>query len=895
MRAPKRWNRYFHFWGRDPSRDLDDELRFHLEARCDEYVASGMDPATARAEAERRLGDLIAVRERCATIDSQWERERATSEAVHVLVADVRFAFRQLRRAPSLGIAAVLCFALGIGANTSIFSVVDAVLFRPLPFPDASRLVLVGEELPQFGGGNFGVISTPEYSDYRRLEGRIFESVAIYGGTTFSITGHGDPERVSAAAVSASLFKVLRVNAAHGRAFLPGDDALGVPSVAVLSDAFWRRRFGADSAVIGQTIGINGVPTTVVGVMPPRFSFPLPGIGGDVADVFSPYWITPAVEHARGNSYDTFLIGRLAPGVTLEQAKRGVMDVAGGLAQAHPGAYGNRLIRADAFSLHERAVGSVQRSMLVLLAAVGLVLLIACINVSSLLLAHAAARQRELSIRRALGASRSRLARQFLTEGLVLVTVGGALGVALAVWGSRALVARAPQALLRGYQISVDGRVLIATAAIVVVTAIVISLLPAFQQPERALAGALRDEGRATSSGPARQRGRRTLVLSEIALATIMVTGAGLMVRSLINARNVDPGFDPSHLAAITLGLHDYRYPTPADVVRFERDIIERLRVIPAVTAASASSSISSISFSLEGRDLGKVPSAGATLVFPGYFETMRIPIRAGQTFSGRETAQTPRVAIVNETLARQFMSASSPIGQRIKWGSPTSPDPWCTIVGVVGDVKGASLDAPQEPMVYFPALQADTSTASRFMRSAVYVIRTGGEPTAVFGAVRQVVRGADPELPIVGPRLVAEGVANTLAGREFNTLLLSGFALLALVLAAAGIYGLMAYAVTLRTREIGIRLAIGATAGSVLRLVVGQTARVAGVGLAIGLVGALALTRVLRTLLFDVSPLDPVTFVVAAIVLFGIAVLAGYLPARRAAAIDPQSAIRAD
>jgi putative ABC transport system permease protein len=383
------------------------------------------------------------------------------------------------------------------------------------------------------------------------------------------------------------------------------------------------------------------------------------------------------------------------------------------------------------------------------------------------------------------------------------------------------------------------------------------------------------------------------LVLSEIALAMVMLTGAGLMVRSLLNARNVDPGFDPRHLAGITLGLHDYRYPAAADVVRFERDMIDRLRAIPAVTSASASSSLSSISISIEGRDLGKVPSAGAALVYPGYFETMRIPIRAGFSFTGRETTQSPKVAIVNETLARRFLAGGNPIGQRIKWGSLSSTDPWCTVIGVVGDMKTAALDAPQEPMVYFPALQADTGTVTRFMRSATYVVRTGGDPSAVFGAVRQAVKTADPELPIVGPGLVADGIARTLAGREFNTVLLGGFALLALVLAAAGIYGLMAYAVTQRTREIGIRLAIGATPVDVLRLVVGQTTRVALVGLVTGLIGALALTRVLRSMLFDVSPLDPITFVAATLVLFGIAVLAGYIPARRAAGIDPQSAIR--
>lgn len=893
MRARSAWHRYLRFWGSDPARDLDDELRFHIEARYDEYVAAGMDPSRARAEAERRFGDLAAVRDRCEAIETRWRKERAVTEIFNTAMTDLRLALRQLRRNPSLGVAAVLCFALGIGANTSIFSVVDTVLFRPLPFPQSDRLMLIGEELPQFGGGNFGLISTPEYADYKELDGRTFESMAIYQNTTFSITGRGDPERASGAAVSASLFDVLRVKAALGRTFLAGEDALGVPTVVVLSDAMWRRRFGADSSVVGRTIGVNGVPATVVGVMPPDFAFPLPGLGDDVADVFEPYWITPAVEQTRGNSYGTSLIARLAPRMTTAAAKRDVAGVAGRLTQVHPGAYGTRTILADVFPLHERAVGDVRRSMLVLLAAVGLVLLIACINVSSLLLARAAARQREMSVRRALGASRARLAQQFLAESLVLVAIGGGLGVLIATWGATLLAARAPRALLRGYHITVDGRVLLVTALIAAVTAIVISILPAFQQPERLLGAALRDEGRAMSGGLARQRARRTLVVSEIALAMVVATGAGLMVRSLLNARRVDPGFDPTHLAAITLGLHDYRYPTATDVIRFERDMIDRLRAIPAVTSVSAASSVSSISFSIEARDLGRVPSAAGALVFPGFFETMRIPIRAGQPFDGHETTQSPRVAVINETLARRFLPDVNPIGQRIKWGSPTSTDPWCTIVGVVGDAKTTALDAPQEPVVYFPALQSDSGTIARFQRSALYVVRTGGDPTAVFGGIRQAVRTADPELPIVGPDVVADDVAHSLADREFNTMLLSSFALLALVLAAAGIYGLMAYAVTQRTREIGVRLAIGATSADVLRLVVGQTARIAAVGLVIGVVAGLLLTRVLRAMLFGVTPLDPVTFVLASAALLGVAVLAGYLPARRAAAIDPQTAIR--
>jgi predicted permease len=896
------WRRYLRFWGHDPARDLDDELRFHLEARYDEYIAAGMNPAAARSEAERRFGSVDAVRDQCVAIDSQWERSRTMADMFHILVADLRYAVRQLRRNPSLSIAAILCFALGIGANTSIFSVVDAVLFRPLPFPDADRLVLIGEALPRFGGANMGSISSAEYLDYKQLDGRIFKRSAIYDNGSFVLSGNAEPERIYGAVASASLFDVLQVKAAHGRTFLPNEDQMGAPDVVVISDPLWRRRFDADPAIVGRSITLDGRRFTIIGVMPPGFAFPLPGIGKRVAELFAPYVITPDEERLRGNVYNTHFVARLAPGVTIDAAHAAAQAIARRLPELHPGVYGRSSITlAEVFSLRERAVGDVRRSLLVLLAAVALVLLIACINVSSLLLARAATRHRELSVRRALGASRGRLVQQFLSETLVLIVSGGTLGIALAVWGSRLLATKAPQSLLQGYNIAVDGRVLLVTAFVAIATAIAISMLPAWQQSDGALASTLREEGRGASGGIARQRGRRTLVVSQIALALVLASGAGLMVRSLINARNVDPGFKSDGLVAFRLRLPDYRYRTANDVQRTESAVLDRLRALPGVASVTAATTVPMsgigwhIAVSMEGIPLDKAPIVSNTLVFPDYFATMRIPVRAGEAFTGRETSSSPRVAIVNETFARTFYPGTSPIGRRIKWGSPTSPSPWATIVGVSADVKGTSLDAPQEPATYFVAAQQDSLLVTGALRDMAYVVRAAGDPYALVNPIRRAVREIDPAVPVVDLRSVGETVDLSVSTRRFNTMLLAAFAVLALVLAAVGLYGLMAYTVVQRTREIGIRLAIGATSADVLGLVVGQAARIAAAGVTIGLAGALGLTRIMRTLLFGISPLDAPTFVMAAALLFGIAALASYLPARRAAHIDPQSAIRAD
>ena len=861
-----------------------------------------MDPARARAESEERFGNFNSVREQCVAIDSQWNRERSMIDIAQTIGADFRYAFRQLRRNAALNVAAILCFALGIGANTSIFSVVDAVLFRPLPFREPDRLVLVGEGLPRFGTDNFGVISAPEFEDYERLNGRVFANSAIYENGSFALGGSGEPERVVGLSGSAALFDVFGVTMAKGRAFAPTDVALASPSVVVISDALWRRRFGSDPGIIGRSIDVDGKPATIIGVTRPEFRFPLPSIGGEPADVFEPFKMTADVRRQRGQSYRTWLLARLAPGVSLAAAKRAVGDLAASMPAFHPEMYGaNWKTVADAFPLRDQTTKDVRRPLTILLAAVGMVLLIACINVSSLLIARAAARRREISVRQALGASRSRLVQQFFAESAVLVSIAGVLGVLVATSGARVLAAHAPRAVLQGYDVSVDARVLAATAVVVIVTALVFSLVPALSQSRASLGMALHDEGRSSTSGRSRQRGRRLLVVTEISFALMLAAVAGLMVRSFLRARSVNPGFDPEHAVSVRVGLLDSRYPTADQVIGFETRLLDRLHAIPGVRAVSATNELPMgdnsvrFAFSVEGATVPKIPIASGEVVFPDYFEAMGIPLREGRALDRSDVRGALRVAVVNEALARKFFGSRGAIGRRLKSGSPESGEPWLTIVGVAADVKEAGLDKSTEPAIYFPALQADSVSAQNFVRSLAYVVRTDGDLDGAMRDVGRTIREADPALPLIGMRRLTDVVDVSVAERRFNTVLLGAFAVLAVVLAAVGIYGLMAYSVVQRTREIGIRLAIGATPASVLSLVVGQGARVAVAGVVIGLLGCLALTRILGTLLFDVSPFDPIAFGVAAMLLLGVAALASYLPARRAAKIDPQAAIRAE
>jgi predicted permease len=613
--------------------------------------------------------------------------------------------------------------------------------------------------------------------------------------------------------------------------------------------------------------------------------------------------MTPALERMRGNAYNTFLIARLAPHATLPAARRAVAELAASLPRLHPEHYPRDWKTvADAFPLRDRAVRDARRPLLVLLGAVGVVLLIACINVSGLLLARASARHHEIATRQALGASTRRLVQQFLAEGLVLAAAGGTLGVLVAAWGARVLARHAPARLLDGFAPAVDLRVLGVTAVVAIVTAVAFSLVPAVGHRQRgALAPALREAARGGTAGAQRQRGRRLLVVAEVAFALVLAALAGLMVRSFVRATHTDPGFDPAHVVTFRAGLPEARYPTAAGVLRLEQRLADELARLPGVRAASATSNLplggpSRVAFAPEGVATPNVPLASGEIVYPGYLEALGVRLRDGRAFTAGDVAGALPVAVVNETLARRYFGASgAAIGRRVKWGSPQSPNPWLTIVGVTADVKVDGLDQPVLPAIYFPAWQQDSAAVRRMLRGVSFVVRASGDDAATLAAARRVAREVDPELPIVGLRTMADVLGVSVSERRFNTALLAGFAGLALLLASVGIYGVVAYAVSQRTREIGVRMAVGATRGDVLRLVVGQGARLAAAGVAFGLVGAVLAARLAAAMLYEVSPVDPLTFGASALLLLAVAALASAWPAVLAARIDPQQAIRAE
>lgn len=807
---------------------------------------------------------------------------------------DVRYGIRMLRKNPGFTLIAIVALALGVGANASIFSVVNAVLLRPLPFAEADQLVMVWERRPRQNRES-NPVAPADFLDWQQ-QNQSFSRMAAYSARAFNLTGTGaEPEQLTGQLVTGEFFQVLGAKAALGRTLLPGVDSPGGNRVAVLSYGLWQRRFGGDKAVVGRTLTLDDEIFIVAGVMPPDFSYPdretevwaTPQRG--VPDVILPGNPDPAT--LRSLHYLN-VIARLKPDVTRATAQAEMEAIAGRLEEQYPDANTGHTARVVA--LHEQLVGDVRPALIVLLSAVGFVLLIACANVANLLLARGAGREREMAIRTALGAGRRRLIRQLLTESVLLAGAGGMLGLLLALWGTDALVALSPENFPRLQEINLDGRVIGFTLLVSLLTGIIFGLAPALQVSRLDLNSSLKEGGRGSAESFGRRRLRGALIVAEVALTMVLLVGAGLMIRSFDRLLRVDPGFKADNLLTMEVSLPQSKYSESEEqTANFFREILGRIKTLPSVQSVGAtwilplSGQGAGSGFEIEGRDPATVSermNSAFSAVSPNYFRTMSIPIIKGREFGDRDTATAPGVSLVNETFARRYFPSEDPLGKRIKRrGEETG---WTTIVGVVGDVRQLGLDVEPRSEMYFSYLQSPVP----FMN---VVVRTATDPATLATAVRKEVWAVNPNQPVANVSTMNELLTNSAAGKRFNTLLLSLFALIALTLASVGIFGVMSYTVSQRTREIGVRMALGARESDVLRLVIRQGMILAGLGIVIGLVAALALTRVMTSLLYGVSATDPATFIGIALLLAGVALVACYIPARRATKVDPMVALR--
>ncbi|HVE78695.1 MAG TPA: ABC transporter permease [Gemmatimonadaceae bacterium] len=876
-------------WKPSAEEEVSAELAFHLEMRTREYVAMGMSPAEAREQALRRFGDMARVERTCRATARRRDREMRRAEWFGELRQDATFAIRQLAKSPVFTAVAVVTLALGIGANTAIFSIVNGVLLRPLPYADPGRLVRVWPAV----GPEQNAFSVLNFLDWREQATRSFSGMAAATGQTLNLTGEGEPERLRGAQVTANMFDVLGTRAVVGRTFVAGDDAAGAGRVAVLSTELWRRRFGGDSRVVGRTLRLNGEPFTVVGVAATGTGYPR------TAELWVPFRFDSVTTDPtnRGAQYLS-AVARLRRDVTAEAAKQETDAIAQRLAEQYP-ASNKQMTSSIIQPLHEQMVGDVRKALVAILGAVGLVLLIACANVANLMLVRATARETEVAVRAALGAGRGRIIRQFLTESLILSLAGATAGVVLASWLLRLVARFGPEDIPRLADVALDGRALGVTALVAVATGVVFGLIPALQSAAPDLARTLREGGRGVRSRAASARMRASLVVGELALAVMLLAGAGLMIRSFRQLLRVELGFEPERVVAFQTVLPDAKYDTVPKIRALTSAYQERLRTIPGASATAIALSVpmSGMGFFITIRHIDGFPdpapgegeASAIRSVGPGFFRALGIPLVRGRDFTDQDHGGAAKVAIVNRAAVRKFFKGQDPIGRRIEigWGIGDGDRVGGEVVGIVGDVREDGVAEEAAPILYFPFDQAPPGGFTT-------VIKTAGATAPVLAAARAALRDLDPELPIYNVRTMEERVAESVAQPRFYTVLLGGFAAVALLLAAVGIYGVMSYSVGQRTGEIGVRMALGARPGDVQRLVVRQGMTLAIVGVAIGVAAALASGRVMASMLFGVKASDPVTFAAVLAVLSGAALLACWLPARRAARVDPMTALRA-
>ncbi len=862
-------------------KELDEDIREHIARETQDNIERGMSAEDARHAAMRKFGNVTQVMEETREVWSVvW---------LNQLLADIRFGLRMLRKNPGFTAVAVLTLALGIGANAAVFSVVYAVLLRPLPYKDPSSLIVLNETTPMVGTVS---VSYPNFLDWRN-QSRTFSEIAAVRGVGFNLAGVTQPENISGDAVSPNFLSMLGVRPFLGRDFDASEEKAGTPPVILLSYSLWQSHFGGDPNIVGRTIKLDDRSFTIVGVLPSNYR------SLDKTDVMLPIgvWATDNSEDVkeRGARGDLGVIGRLATGVSLAKARAEMEGIAARLATEYPAS--NDRFGVALQPIRDAFVSDIRPAILVLFGAVMFVLLIACANVANLFLVRGASRTKEVALRIALGASRGRIISQMLTESFVLAVLGGVLGLALAVAGIGGMSRLIPADMLSGATVNLNGTVLLFAACVVALASFIFGLAPALHSTKPDVQSELKEGGRSASAGAGQNQLRAALATAEISLALILLVGAGLMMKSLYRLLAVDPGFRPERVLTMGMDLRTQQYSKDPAVLNFWQQVLDKVRVLPGVEGAAVGTHIpltdshGRTDITIEGMALprpGNYPHPDVHTISPGFVATLGIPLLRGRTFTDADNENAPLVGMINAMLARRFFPNEDPVGKRFVFGHPSEKNPpkWCTIVGVVGDTKMYGLANPARLEVYVPFRQDANSDMT-------LLVKSGADPAALTSAIREAVQSIDKEQPLIAISTMKELVSNSVATRRMTLVLLGFFSGLALVLGAIGIYGVISYSVAQRTHEIGIRMALGAPRRDVFRLVVGQGLKLAGIGIAIGIAGALGLARLMSSLLYEISATDFETFAGVSILLALVALLACFIPAQRAMRVDPTVALR--
>jgi putative ABC transport system permease protein len=859
--------------------ELGSELRFHIERQVDENIAAGMTSQEARRAALREFGGVEQVKEEC--------HDARRVNFLEALLQDVRYGLRMLRKSPSFTFFAIAVLALGIAANSAIFSIADNVLVRPLPYRDSNRLVMVWEDSSAYGFPK----DTPAPGNFADWKSRnqVFEDVAAISDASLNLTGSGNPEDLLGKWVTANLFSVLGVNPTFGRDFRPEDDVPGAAHVAILSYGLWLRRFGGDPQIIGKEISLNFEKYAVIGVMKRGLQFP-----DRETELWVPSRFTTKQLTNHGNHF-LQVIARLKPSVSLKTANANLATIAAQMEKENPDS--NAKVGAFAVPLREELAGEVRPAILMLVGAVCFVLLIACANVANLLLSRATGRRRELAMRLALGATRARVIQQMLTESILLSLFGGVAGLLLSIWGTKFLASLIPAGLAPMTGTGVDGRVLLFTLVVSLSTGILFGIIPASRVSQFQLTFSLKQGGGQSGVGSGGHRLRDALVVSEVALAIVLLAGAALLIRSLQNLYHLDPGFHADHVLVMRTPLPRQKYEAFAPRVAFYDQILTKVETLPGVVSAGyttwvpLTNSGGATGITIEGKPEpapGNILIPNTRIISRDYMQTLRMKLIEGRQFEQSDANGTPPVGLINQTMATNYWPGENPIGRRFKIGGYNEKSSWITVIGMVGDVHQAGLDVPARAEMYLPYQQQDFGYEPEYL-----AVRTAGDPMALAETVRQQIWSVDKEQPVAGMMPLEDLVDENLASRKMQASLLSGFAALALLLVTLGIYAVLSFTVTQRTQEIGVRVALGAQPRDVLRMIFSEGFKLFLIGAAIGLAGAFALSRALVHLLFGVSAYDPASFAGVTILLAAVALLACYIPARRATRVDPLIALR--